>query len=137
MNKNEFEQRIGKTVNQSEYEIIEKVYTWHPAISNVSGKDQIADLYKNFGMSVIRGMVPVADKMIEIDEKKRELRAQMELLEQREELLSEGDMTLEEAIIKVNDMFMKAETEEKFEQMMKACGIEECFKDAARKANGI
>ena len=41
----------------------------------------------------------------------------MELLEQREELLSEGDMTLEEAIIKVNDMFMKAETEEKLKRL--------------------
>lgn len=137
MNKNEFEQRIGKTVNPSEYEIIEKVYTWHPAINDVSGKDQIADLYKNFGMSVIRGMVPVAEKMIEIDKQKRKLRAQMELLKQREQLVAEGDMTLEEAIIKVNDMFMKAETEKKFEQMMKVCDIEESIKDTARKANGI
>ena len=137
MNKAEFEQRVGKSVYKSEYEIIEKVYTWHPAISNTTGKDQIADLYTNFGMSVIRGMLPVAEKMIEIDDQKRKLKAQMSLLEQREQFLLDGDMVLENAISDVNNMYMRAETEEKFEEMMKAYDAEECIKAAARKVNGI
>lgn len=43
MMKCEFEERIGGEVRQSDYNIIEHVYTWHPAISNTEGKDQIAD----------------------------------------------------------------------------------------------
>ena len=44
MMKEEFEQRIGTTVTESDYRIIETVYTFHPAIDNVIGKDHIQNL---------------------------------------------------------------------------------------------
>lgn len=55
MTKQEFESRLnGKTVTNKQYELIEYVYTYHPAISNIVGKDQIAMLYDMFGMTVIK-----------------------------------------------------------------------------------
>ena len=52
MNYHEFLSRLpAKTeVSNADYELIEVVYTWHPAIDNIKGKDQIAKLYKDFGV---------------------------------------------------------------------------------------
>ena len=38
MTKQEFENMACATVTAEEYKIIEKVYTWHPAIRNTDGK---------------------------------------------------------------------------------------------------
>lgn len=48
MTKQEFEKRIGAEISQKDYSIVEHVYTWHPSISEVEGKKQIAELYKSF-----------------------------------------------------------------------------------------
>jgi len=48
------------------YEVIERVYTYHPAIQS---KKQIADLYLNFGMTVIGDMLPRAEKIMTIEHK--------------------------------------------------------------------
>lgn len=52
--------------NDTEYEIIEFVYEWHPSINSRGtgreGKKQIADLYIEFGMSVISDMLETACK---------------------------------------------------------------------------
>lgn len=63
MMKNEFEKLIGKAVSNEEYGTIEYVYTWHPAISETDGKDQITRLYTDYGMTVIEDMVERARKM--------------------------------------------------------------------------
>ena len=129
----EFEKLIGKTVKAEEYKVIELVYTWHPAISNTTGKKQMADLYTNFGMSVIKGMVPVAQKMSEIDMERRKLQAKMDMLKEREEMLKEGDLQLEDAIVIVNREYMKAETPEKFEVVMKNLEMDAEIKNMARR----
>ncbi|MFR8353410.1 MAG: hypothetical protein ACLVB1_12930 [Blautia obeum] len=54
MTKQEFQKRIGAEISQKDYSIVEHVYTWHPSISEVEGKEQIAELYKSFGMPIIR-----------------------------------------------------------------------------------
>lgn len=41
MMKAEFEEMIGKSVVDEEYKVIEAVYTWHPAINDTTGKDQM------------------------------------------------------------------------------------------------
>lgn len=56
MNKQEFESRIGATVSQKQFEIINHVYTFHPLIRDVGGKEQIAQLYKLGGMLLMRNM---------------------------------------------------------------------------------
>ena len=50
MQKQEFEERIERTVTDEQYKVIEEVYMWHPSIRNTSGKDEVAELYKSFGM---------------------------------------------------------------------------------------
>lgn len=67
MMKAEFEAMIGKSVTDEEYKVIEAVYTWHLAINDTTGKDQMKTLYTQFGFGVIRGMLPVAEKMEKLD----------------------------------------------------------------------
>lgn len=77
------EKQIPEVPDQ-EYSIIEKVYTFHPAISETEGKRQIAELYVNFGMALIMDMVPRAELMAK---KEEELRAaQIALSKVREEI---------------------------------------------------
>ena len=108
MMKDEFEKLIGKSVPMEEYKAIEMVYTWHPAISNTEGKKQMQTLYTQFGMSVINAMVPVAKKMIELDEERRHLEAKLKIIGEREQMLSEGDFSLEEAIDEIGKAFKEA-----------------------------
>lgn len=51
MQKQEFEERIERTVTDEQYKVIEEVYMWHPSIRNTSGKDEVAELYKSFGLN--------------------------------------------------------------------------------------
>lgn len=50
MMKQEFENLIGKEVSDKDYEVIDRVYTFHPAISETEGKKQIADNGKKWVM---------------------------------------------------------------------------------------
>ena len=74
MNKQEFIDKVAEitqkipVVPDREYSIIEKVYTFHPAISETEGKRQIAELYVNFGMALIMDMVPRAELMAKKEE---------------------------------------------------------------------
>lgn len=61
MTKQEFEKKIGAEISQKDYSIVEHVYTWHPSISEVEGKEQIAKLYKSFGMPIIKNMMEAAN----------------------------------------------------------------------------
>ena len=90
MNKQEFINKVAEitqkipVVPDREYSIIEKVYTFHPAISETEGKRQIAELYVNFGMALIMDMVPRAELMAK---KEEELRAaQIALSKVKEEI---------------------------------------------------
>lgn len=77
MTKQEFEKRLGKTVNDRDYAKIEEVYATHPSISETEGKDQIAYLYKTFGMRIIEDMLPTARKAREIEGGMRSARMQL------------------------------------------------------------
>jgi hypothetical protein len=136
MMKAEFEAMAGKSVTDEEYKVIEVVYTWHPAINDTTGKDQMKTLYTQFGFGVIRGMLPIAEKMEKLDGERRELLAQLDTIKIREGLLTVGDMELEETIEKVNELYMKANTEEEFEQMMKSLDVRNEIKSIARKVIG-
>ncbi len=68
MMKNEFEEMIGRSVTDEEYQLIEEVYMWHPAIRNASGKEEVAELYKSFGIVIFYDMYPRAKKAKDIEE---------------------------------------------------------------------
>lgn len=133
MMREEFEKLVDKKVTAEDYKVVELVYTWHPSISETKGKKQIAMLYTEFGMTVIRGMVPAAMKMFELDQQRLALKAKMALIEEREQMIREGDTKLEEAIEKVNELFMKKETPELFEIALKGLDCDESLVTTARK----
>lgn len=87
MQKHEFEERIERTVTDEQYKIIEAVYMWHPSIRNTSGKDEVAELFKSFGMTIFHDMLPRAKKAQELDEQLRVAqRAVAKIQEEIEEL---------------------------------------------------
>lgn len=86
MTKQEFEERIEATVSASQYDLIEEVYTFHPSISNVDGKEQIATIYKMFGMRIIFDMIPTAREAKRLD---LEMRRASGVLEQLKSELAE------------------------------------------------
>lgn len=73
MMKEEFEKFVGETVSNEDYNVIETVYIWHPSISEVSGKDQISSIYRQFGMPVINDMLETAMYAKELDAQRRQL----------------------------------------------------------------
>ena len=57
MLKREFETMTDiKEISDRDYEAVENVYMYHPAIDDIKGKEQIVYLYKEFGMTVIKDM---------------------------------------------------------------------------------
>ena len=87
MTKQEFEKLVDKEVSERDYKVIEKVYTFHPAISNTNGKQQIAMLYNEFGMGVIKDMVLKSEMAMDIEaeitrtkDRLRELEEELEAL---------------------------------------------------------
>lgn len=132
MMKAEFEALIGRSLTERDYNDIEMVYTWHPAIKNTMGKDQMVLLYNNFGMSVIKAMIPIAKKMAMLDRERRKLESRMQLIQQREERLAEGDTRLEVAIDEINALYMKSNTAEEFEEKMNELNLDPDLRRIAR-----
>ena len=80
MTKEEFDKKVMEVtpegrknpgVTDREYAMIEKVYTFHPSISETDGKRQMAELYVEYGMALIMDMVLRAETM---EKKEKELR---------------------------------------------------------------
>lgn len=75
MMKDEFKALVSRAFTHEEYEAIEKVYTFHPSVRDVGGKEQIARLFDDFGIRVILDMLPTAVRAEEIQaERARGLR---------------------------------------------------------------
>ena len=79
MNKMEFFAEVRKlnptgiiVISDSEYRDLEFVYTWHPSIDAVNGKKQIAYIFNEFGMQLIRDMLPTA---VALEEAEQELQS--------------------------------------------------------------
>lgn len=73
-----------------DFSVINTVYTFHPAINNVSGKDQIADLYVYYGFSVIVDMLFRADEVKRLEEGIRDANASIDGFRKRLVLVAEG-----------------------------------------------
>lgn len=87
MQKQEFEERIERTVTDEQYKVIEEVYMWHPSIRNTSGKDEVAELYKSFGMTIFHDMLPRAKKAHELDELLRNAQREVQRIQEEIEEL--------------------------------------------------
>lgn len=70
--------------------LIDYVYTYHPSISNVDGKSQIAYLYVVFGMRLILDMRNTAHMMEDYEIKERKLKAELNKLKDDRECFLSG-----------------------------------------------
>lgn len=76
MMKQEFEKLVGKVVPDGRWETVELVYGWHPCISNVEGKQQMAMLY-NLGWPIIEDMKFRAEAVKETEDAIQKMRMQV------------------------------------------------------------
>ena len=71
MNKAEFTNRVSglkyEAISEKDWSTINTVYAYHPMISDVNGKEEIATLYKQGGMGILNDMFPTA-KQIRVNE---------------------------------------------------------------------
>ncbi len=118
MNKQEFESILGRTVSEEDYKVIEYVYTWHPAISNVNGKDQMVAIYAAGGITVIKNMCETARFAMNIESEEEELRRKMNKLKKRRELLETGDITYELCREEVEQAYTLADSVKDYEKML-------------------
>ena len=91
MTKQEFQKRIGAEISQKDYSIVEHVYTWHPSIS------EIAELYKSFGMPIIKNMMEAANYAETLD--RAMAQAQRQVTDITNELLRKNAETLHMATV--------------------------------------
>lgn len=91
MQKQEFEEKIEKPVTDEQYKAIETVYMWHPSVRNTSGKDEVAELYKSFGMTIFYDMLPRAMKAKDLDEQLRKAQGEVQRIQEKIEELSYFD----------------------------------------------
>lgn len=123
MTKQEFEKLARSTVTNEEYKIIEKVYTWHPAIRNTDGKNQIATIFLAGGMAVMKNMQETAEYMIRLDKEMAALKAQMEKVKNRMEAVASGDLSYERCLEDVERAFDESQSSEEFVRMLKLMEI--------------
>lgn len=122
MNRAEFEERINGHVSDSDYKIIEKVYTWHPAISDTNGKNEIASIWIIGGMPLIKGMVEVAELTMKLDEEERKIKAQLEKIQSRKREVASGNTEYERCYQEMEAVFELADDVNQLEQFIKVIG---------------
>lgn len=91
MTKQEFEKLEQDVISDEVFETINFVYTFHPAIDEVKGKQQIADIYKLGGMRIIADMYPTACKAKALEEDIRKKQAELESLKESLAALRKGE----------------------------------------------
>lgn len=116
MMKDEFEKISGIEVSVEDYKEIEFVYMFHPAISDINGKIQIAEIYKNGGMLVIRAMKDMAERGKAIEDEMARLNKEMEFQKRRFEMLKSGDDTLERCLDVTEEIFDSSNSEEEYNE---------------------
>lgn len=80
MTRNEFEDLAGECVTDETFEVVQFVYNFHPAISEVTGKNEIAGIYKLGGLRVLRDMYPTACKAKALEEDIRKKSSELSAL---------------------------------------------------------
>ncbi len=98
MNKQEFMTKVANidtsftnaSIADTDYKTIEYVYTWHPAIDTLRGKEQIAYLYCEFGMSLINDMMNTAVAAMEAEQAMMKAKDEYEAAVERYNKLKQG-----------------------------------------------
>lgn len=97
MTKEEFKKHLEdyapgnmRQFSDADYALIEYVYTYHPTISNVGGKKQIAVIFQEGGISVIKDMKRRAQGAEELERKIASTRLELDKLIEEYEKLKEA-----------------------------------------------
>lgn len=114
MTKQEFEKIIGKEISEKDHYLIDRVYTFHPAISETEGKKQMADIYNAGGMEVIRNMVETADIMSELEKELSVAKMALERVKARIQNVRENGIGYEQCRKELLAAFDKASSEEEY-----------------------
>ena len=78
MTKQEFETLAGQQLNDDDYGIVERVYAFYPGIPDVDGKKVVAQLFRQFGLTIFQDMYERANKISELESVIREKKRQLE-----------------------------------------------------------
>lgn len=122
MTKDEFEQIAKANVSDEAYADIEYVYTWHPAIGDVGGKEQIAAIFNAGGMALIRAMKEVASLAAVVERELKEANRKVDELNERLGYLKNGDIGFERCLDnfrRLRGMTVTREMFEVFESVLK------------------
>lgn len=77
-------------ITDGKYAVIERVYNFHPSISDVNGKNEIAELFVRFGWSIINDMRPRADLMCRKEADLAQAKANLKSVEAEIETIRKG-----------------------------------------------
>lgn len=80
-------------VGDEEYKVIETVYSFHPSISNTDGKEQVANLYVDFGFIILLDMLPRARVFQNIEYERAKINQSLRELEEEAYLARSGDLS--------------------------------------------
>lgn len=90
MTREEFNGRVSSPVSAEQYRAIEYVYTYHPAIDPVKGKDQIAQLWEIGGARLMLDMLPTAQQAADLESAIADMRRSLADLEEQLQELKTG-----------------------------------------------
>lgn len=94
MLREEFDKIVSKKIGAEfmvpdhEYKVIETVYAFHPSIKDNGGKEQVADLYVNYGYIIFLDMLPRAKVMENIEYERYEIDAKLKELKRQADIAS-------------------------------------------------
>ena len=79
-----------KQMSSSDYQVVELVYTYHPAIPDIGGKERIAALFTLGGMTVMYDMLPRAEVARDLITERDRLAAKIQSIGNQYEMLKGG-----------------------------------------------
>ncbi|MCM1120082.1 MAG: hypothetical protein NC543_12080 [bacterium] len=113
MVKEEFQDMIGQIISDQDYEIINTVYNFHPSVNEVSGKEEVAELYKSFGLAIFYDLLPRAERNCELERQLHRAQEKVEHIKQVMMELAHGSIPVGE------DAVMEVQEEQGVKEMLK------------------
>lgn len=80
MMKQEFEEKIGCTITEEAYRVVEIVYMYHPVCDCIHAKERAAELWQIGGLAIFRDMLPRAKKCRDLESRIQTLEAEVQKL---------------------------------------------------------
>lgn len=117
MTKTEFEGMIEHEISERNFQIVDFISKWHPSMPNTGKDEQIANLYRAFGMEIFRQMYEAAEYAKKISDEKEVLRVKLERLDSRMKMIKDGILAEERCRHDLEQMHQKAHSKEEWETL--------------------